>query len=245
MCILHPHAAHAVLREMSDFQKTNIGLLLFVHWVDLWAFSIWEEFKKLRVEAANPLYQWIVEMILQLHARNVDWSIENPASWLLWITDPFLHFQSLVPTLHAVSFHTCMFLAPRKKTTAIWASFSEIVSLRRTCDGSHQHLQWGLAQSGTGFATAEECAYNDNLASAWAEAFWCRAQTRNVVSEPKTFDEVTDEQMMQIKITNKAMVGLLPRGRLINDPWFYTTSTVLHFSKSTAAKDPSWCPCSK
>ena len=172
--------------------------------------------QKLGVEAANRLYQWTVEMILQLHARGVDWSIENPASSLLWITAPFLRLQSLVPTLHAVSFHTCMFLAPRKKTTAIWASFPEIVSLRRTCDGSHQHLQWGLSQSGTGFATAEECAYNDNLASAWAEAFWCRAQTRNVAAEPQTFDEVTNEQMMQIQITNKAMVGLLPRGRLIN-----------------------------
>ena len=98
--------------------------------------------QKLRVEAANRLYQWTVEMILQLHARGVDWSIENPASSLLWITAPFLRLQSLVPTLHAVSFHTCMFLAPRKKTTAIWASLPKIVSLRRTCDGSHQHLQW-------------------------------------------------------------------------------------------------------
>ena len=172
--------------------------------------------QKLRVEAANRLYQWTVDMIIQLDARNVDWSIENPASSLLWITDPFLMLRFHVSRIFAVSFHTCMYMADRKKTTAIWASFPEITDLRRTCDGTHQHLQWGLTQSGTGFATAEECAYNDNLAAAWAEVFWCRAQTRNIVPEPQTFDEVTAEQMLQIQITNKALVGLLPRGRLIN-----------------------------
>ena len=40
-----PHAAHAVLQEISGFQRTNMVLHLFVHYSVLWAFSIWKEFK--------------------------------------------------------------------------------------------------------------------------------------------------------------------------------------------------------
>ena len=113
-----------------------------------------------RVNLANALYQWTCRTILKLHARGVGWSVENPSSSLMWLTDPFqsLH-RELKAELIAFAFHTCMFNAPRAKRTAIWTSVKQMLQLQRDCDGQHKHEPWGLTANNT-FATAEECAYN-------------------------------------------------------------------------------------
>lgn len=70
------------------------------------------------------------------------------------------------------SFHTCMYDAPHKKTTALWGNFQELKLLARTCDAKHTHLAWGVSQQNgkPEFATAEACAYNDVLSAAWASS---------------------------------------------------------------------------
>lgn len=155
-------------------------------------------------------------MILKLQNNNVMWTVENPASSLMWMTDPFQRLMQACNNLHAVSFHTCMYDAPRKKTTALWGNFEELKLLARTCDDKHTHLAWGVSQQNgkPEFATAEECAYNDVLSAAWASVVWLHAQARGVKSEASTFDEV-ELATKQTQITNKAMSGLLPRGRHI------------------------------
>ena len=86
-------------------------------------------------------------MVLQLHARNIAWSIENPASSLMWITTPFVHLLQAIPSLIAFSFHTCMFAASRKKDTALWTSIPDLRRhLERKCDGNHEHLKGGKLQ---------------------------------------------------------------------------------------------------
>ena len=98
-------------------------------------------------------------MILKLHNAGVAWSVENPASSLIWVTDPFMELMQKIPNFVAFSFHTCMFQAKRKKDTATWTSIKELrLHLERKCDNKREHLQWGRAAKHNGFATAEECA---------------------------------------------------------------------------------------
>jgi len=79
-----------------------------------------------RLDAANLLYEYTCEAVEILDSRNIDWSIENPASSLMWVTRPFRRLQRRRKKLFAFSFHTCMFLAPRKKDTALWCSFPQL-----------------------------------------------------------------------------------------------------------------------
>jgi hypothetical protein len=82
-----------------------------------------------------------------------------------------MELMSEIPGMIVFSFHTCMFQARRKKDTAIWTSINELkLHLERKCDGQHEHLQWGRADTHNGFATADECAYNEHMCSSWAQA---------------------------------------------------------------------------
>eukprot|EP00435_Cladocopium_sp_Y103_P021857 s2092_g5.t1 len=104
-----------------------------------------------------------------------------------------------------------MFAAKRKKDTALWTSVPELrTHLERKCDDSHPHLKWG--QTSTGFATAEECAYNDSMSSAWAEAIFDFALKRDYFAPPTTVQEATSLTSSSTYI-NKAILGCLPRGR--------------------------------
>ena len=164
-----------------------------------------------RVKKANFLYKWTWKVIKMLDAKNIGWSVENPASSLMWITDPFVEMMQQLGQFDAFSFHTCMFAAKRKKDTAIWTSVPQLRAfLERKCDDSHQHLQWGRTEKG--FATAEECAYNDNLCASWAEAITAFAISRNYVEPPSTIEDV-QHAAHSVTHINKAILGCLPRGR--------------------------------
>ena len=84
-----------------------------------------------RVMLANRLYEWTVEMIFRLDPK-VIWSVENPSSSLMWMTTPFQRLMKSALKIFGVSFHTCMYNAPRKKTTALWGNFEELKLLGRT-----------------------------------------------------------------------------------------------------------------
>ena len=164
-----------------------------------------------RVQKANFLYQWTCKAVLSLHDRGIAWSIENPASSLMWITEPFVNLLHTIPDLVAFSFHTCMFAASRKKDTALWTSVHQLRQhLERKCDDNHQHQRWG--RTATGFATAEECAYNDTLCAAWSEAIYDFALDAGFSPPPATIADV-HAATAQASFVNKAILGCLPRGR--------------------------------
>ena len=150
-------------------------------------------------------------MILKLSEKGIAWSVENPASSLMWITDPFVQLLEEIPDLIAFSFHTCMFAAKRKKDTALWTSVAQLrTHLERKCDDKHEHLRWG--KTATGFATAEECTYNDTLCGAWAEAIYDYALSQNFSKPAETVDQV-QAASTNATYLNKAILGCLPRGR--------------------------------
>ena len=122
-----------------------------------------------------------------------------------------LHLLKMLPDLIAFSFHTYMFAAQRKKDTAIWTCVPQLrLHVERKCDGLHEHLRWG--KTATSFATAEECAYNDTLCAAWAEAIFDFAISRGYVKPPETVHEI-QAATAQAAYFNKAILGCLPRGR--------------------------------
>ena len=164
--------------------------------------------QKTRVRLANQLYEWTVDMIIKLDAKQVAWSVENPASSLMWVTEPFAKLAQLLQFI-AFSFHTCTFKAPRKKDTAIWCNVEQLRHhLERKCDGGHVHAKWGRTSSG--FATAEECAYNDAISASWAEAIYDYALAKGFTDVPET---ALHESPEVNAVTNKALLGCLPRGR--------------------------------
>ena len=65
-------------------------------------------------------------MILELDARGIGWSVENPASSLMWVTTPFVELMDKLSNFDTFSCHTCMFAAKRKKDTAIWTSMPQL-----------------------------------------------------------------------------------------------------------------------
>lgn len=168
----------------------------------------------LRVSAANSLYEWTCSAVLILDSRSVDWSVENPAGSLMWITTPFRRLQRKLKRLFAFSFRTCMFQAPRKKDTALWCSFPQLRRhMERKCDNQHGHLNWGKIRSPTGnkFATALECACNPQMCASWALAVKDRALELGYVDVPHDM-EATDNSFQDNQV-NKAILGCLPRGR--------------------------------
>ena len=118
---------------------------------------------KERVHKANSLYALTCHYIQLLDEQHIGWSVENPATSLMWITLPFTRLLAkLGRRCKGVSFHTCMFGSRRKKTTALWTSISHLMQLHRVCDDSHSHDAWGVTRDGS-FATAQECAYDPIL----------------------------------------------------------------------------------
>ena len=171
---------------------------------------------RLRVDAANYIYSFTAEHCTDLHLRKIGWSIENPGSSLMWVHPDIAALQNLVG-VRSIAFHTCMYGAPRRKETAIWTNVNSLCALALTCDGRHQHLKWGIVKDKhkSHFATKEECAYNVQLSRAWAQLIHHEACAIGLTEAPSTLQEVAPEHSRQQPVTNKAILGSLPRGKVV------------------------------
>ncbi len=164
-----------------------------------------------RVDAANGLYEYTGHWVLQLHQLGVAWSVENPASSLMWVTDPFQRIaKKLKLDMTAFVLDTCMFGASRKKRTAIWTSIKHLAALARKCDNLHKHASWGKIEGK--FATALECAYNTELATAWAFCVKQYAADQGVLFPPEVLEDVSTEHASLLHHYNKTTLGMQPRG---------------------------------
>ena len=71
---------------------------------------------------------------------SVFWSIENPASSIIWGFPPFVSLGAL-PQVHKVVLHMCAFGEAWKKPTAILCNVPGLASLGLRCPGNHKHIQ--------------------------------------------------------------------------------------------------------
>ena len=121
-----------------------------------------------RVASANAIYKQVAEFCVFLDSRGIGWSVENPARSYLWDLPPYI---DLLKISNRYSFHSCMHGGNRDKSTT-FLSNRDLGQLCLWCDGSHDHLEWGVNEDGT-FATAEEAEYPmilcDRLAQLWLD----------------------------------------------------------------------------
>ena len=100
-------------------------------------------------------------------------------------------------------FTLACFRQRRKKDTAIWTSIRELRNhLERKCDSQHEHLAWGKSEKHDGFATADECAYNESMCGSWAQAIFDFAVARGYHVPPLDMqDDINGPEAAQINKT--------------------------------------------
>ena len=128
---------------------------------------------RIRVSAANKLYEFMGMMIEEAIARGLIVVVENPRSSLFWQT----RFWKVVAKHFSYTSHqACAYGGERPKWTVLAWNHHRFSHINLCCTGespSHVHKPWGIVHSdrGTHFSTSEETAYPRGLARAIAKAF--------------------------------------------------------------------------
>ena len=120
--------------------------------------------ERVRVEAANKIYDLVADIILYLIFRAVLFSVENPINSLFWKYGRMPEIRSK-PEVESNPFQACMHGGERDKWSDWTATKGLFTSLRMACDKSHTHRPWGFVDSASSweFATAEEAEYPRQL----------------------------------------------------------------------------------
>ena len=130
-----------------------------------------------RVDAANALYRFVLEVLLYCIKHSIIFSVENP--WRSWFWSVLVHLARelsleacrMLNTLHSVLFDNCMHGGLRQKRTRIDCTTSAYDCLSLDCDGNHEHQAYNIQFDGHWqFDTAAEGAYPDLLCQRMAAA---------------------------------------------------------------------------
>lgn len=122
---------------------------------------------RLRVEAANALYEFTAEVAWECLRQNIPFTIENPENSLFWSTQ---WIAPLVEIMFRNTIHACEFGSDFKKSTTFLSNFF-LPRLNKQCSGEHKHKAWEIKQDPNGawkFDTAKEAEYPRQLAYAVA-----------------------------------------------------------------------------
>ena len=140
-----------------------------------------------RVQQANQLYKFTAEAVPRLRKLLISWSIENPASSLMWETSWFSALWELKARAGAgafsnsISFQSCMHGGSRDKRSKMEVcAIVDFSPLALECDKQHEHKPWRRTQeAGLCVATADERNYAELLCArmakqiAVAHGLWC------------------------------------------------------------------------
>ena len=112
---------------------------------------------------ANAIYATTAWVAVECHSRGILFSVENPTRSHFWGTSAWQGAcHHIGAPLTTVDFQNCAFGGKRPKWTRLAGNFRRLSSLRRLCDGTHEHLPWGLIPQSSGrqtFATTGEAEY--------------------------------------------------------------------------------------
>ena len=135
---------------------------------------------KLKVEAANRLYEFSAKIVQLCDKCNVLFTVENPHNSLMWET-PF--FKPLLKQFYFHVVDACEYGSDHKKSTAFLSNF-DAHRLKQRCRGTHIHASWTVRQLENGqwaFDTATEAEYPRQLAQEIAAAFLDELSNRGTV----------------------------------------------------------------
>ena len=152
------------------------------------------DYNQAKVDAANVLYELVVDILVFCHRAQIVISIENPLRSWLWTAMVAIvrgRDDSLAATaynaLHLVSFHSCCHGSTRRKQTG-WLSTKDVFNpLQATCvyDHPHEPFNVSLRNSQWMFATSLEAAYPRLLAQRAAACLVHVAQQQQLVLSPR------------------------------------------------------------
>ena len=155
------------------------------------------ELDKLKVDAANRLYERMGKFVKFLDERGIAWVIENPTNSLLWELEYFAYAVEHGTFAHC---HACAFGGARPKKTSFLSNKSSISLMQRFCEDvePHVHEPWGYNPE-QGFATAMEAQYPNGM---------CEQLVR-------VFDEICLEKGIRVQPADckPPRVDKQPRGR--------------------------------
>ena len=143
---------------------------------------------KVKVQAANELYNFAARIAWLCDECGVLFTIENPQNSLMWETP---YFKPLVEKFHFHVIDACEYGSQHKKGTAFLANF-QAPRLKQRCTGNHTHAAWTVKQLDTGvwsFDTAKEAEYPLPLAKELATAFIDELQQRGHVQLHDLMDD--------------------------------------------------------
>ena len=156
---------------------------------------------KLKVEKANELYRFTLEILVSLEGRDIAISIENPFGSYLWAALVKLTMEhskramSLYNRLEMVRFHSCCHGSKRRKDTGWLSTPGVFKALYAVCANDHLHEPWGVSWAmGTWrFDTSSEASYPVLLAQRAAACLVQYATSRKFVlcPQPRLHDLAT------------------------------------------------------
>ena len=122
-----------------------------------------------KVRAANILYRFTCDLILELDSLSKVWTLENPWNSLLWKT-PYWNDVASRCNPYMVELDYCMFGGKRKKHAGLATNCAAAMELNVCCDGQHEHAPWGFESNR--FATSMEAEYTPTFCKALASAVY-------------------------------------------------------------------------
>ena len=128
---------------------------------------------RLRVSAANKLYDFLATVVDMAHDLGLLVVVENPRSSLFWLTR---FWKQIKAPMQYAAHQACAYGGQRPKWTVLAWNHPAFAAISKCCPGEsdmHKHKPWGLVQSesGTHFSTSEETAYPSGLTQAIARVF--------------------------------------------------------------------------
>lgn len=126
----------------------------------------------LRVEKANCIYDFVIELSIQRHLNEDSWSMENPSTSYYWELERMLYLMSL-PGVYCADFQQCCHGGERPVWRRWVGNMKGLIELIAKCPGenrTHKHKSFCIRQSSQGWAfdTALEAAYPDELCVKYA-----------------------------------------------------------------------------
>ena len=158
-----------------------------------------------RVQLANKIYLATADFCAWLSNRNIYWSVENPGRSYLWELPCFIRLRSLAQFF---DFDSCMHGGARAKFTSFLSNSEGLFPLCLRCDGSHQHLPWGLLPDGT-FPTAQEAEYPLLLCERIAQVIYQAALDRGFLA-PTSMDQSSSLQVNSMAVQSQPRSAMPP-----------------------------------
>ena len=174
-----------------------------------------------RVAAANSLYALTIVVFLILYVRGSTFSVENPANSYFWAAVAQLMAQhewlrQLWNGMEDNTFQTCMYGSDRDKWTTIKSTKGLYTSIRKKCDGKHQHRSWApqKADQGVHFPTSMETAYPKKLCDTMADNLFRFLKERGV-----EFPDLHLTSTTQMTARNMRQFGKKQLPPLLSEYW--------------------------